>query len=119
LSSIRHPCSQAACLGRREAEAQFGSQPTRGATLQFQDGGRWFEHKVKRQKKRDLNNAHDGDMENKQKTRFVVMGGELVGKLMYMSNTYERLDRVREYRGRRVSRERGREYARTAAFRGV
>ena len=63
--------------------------------------------------------THDGDMENTQKTRFVVMGSELVGALMYMSNTYERLDRVRKYRGREESWERGREYARTAAFRGV
>ena len=69
-------------------------------------------------KERNLKNTHDGDMENTHKNRFVVMGGELVGKLMYMSNTYECLDRVRKY-GRRESWERGREYARTAAFRGV
>jgi hypothetical protein len=50
---------------------------------------------------------------------FVITSGELVGKLMYMSNTYERLDRVRKYGGRRESWEKGREYARTAAFRGV
>jgi hypothetical protein len=60
---------------------------------------------VKRQKKkREITTTHDGDMKN-TKTRFVVMGGEPVGKLMYMSNTYERLDRVPTYGGRRESWE--------------
>jgi hypothetical protein len=67
-------------------------------------------------KKRNLNNIHDGSTEN-TKTRFVVMGGELVGELMYISNTYQRLDRVRTYGERKESWERGREYPRTAAFR--
>jgi hypothetical protein len=49
---------------------------------------------------------------------FVITSGELVGKLMYMSNTYECLDQVHKYRGKE-SWERGCKCIRMAAFRGV
>jgi len=70
-------------------------------------------------KKREISTTQVTGTCRAHTARFVITSGELVGELMYMSNTYERLDRVRKYRGRRESWERGRDYARSAAFRGV
>jgi hypothetical protein len=87
--------------------------------MQFQDGGKRFKHKVKGQKKREISSTHVTGTCRAHTARFVVTSGELVGKLMYMSNTYKCLDRVCKYRGRRESQERGHKYTRTAAFSGV
>ena len=46
-------------------------------------------------KRRNLDNAQDGDIENTREAGIIIFGGELGGNFMHMSNlnTYERLDR--------------------------
>jgi hypothetical protein len=45
-------------------------------------------------KRRNLNDAKDGDIENTREAGIIILGGELGGTFMHMSNlnTYERLD---------------------------